>query len=196
MTITIRRARPDDAAALARMMDDPAIYSNLMQMPFANEEAHRARLVESLVPGKLDLSLVAERDGGLVGSAGLHPVGPMQRRRHAMMLGISVVPRAQRHGVGTALMQTLCDYADRWVGVLRLELTVYVDNVAAIALYRRFGFELEGRHRGYAMRDGKLVDAFAMARFHPDPPRIDAAADTAADTAAAAPPPPAAPDVA
>ena len=41
---------------------------------------------------------------------------------------------------------------------------------AAIGLYRKFGFETEGRHRGFALRDGRYVDAFAMARLHPDPP--------------------------
>ena len=172
MTITIRRARPDDAAAIARMMDDPAVYGGLMQMPYANEEAHRLRLAESVVPGKVDLNLVAERSGEIVGSAGLHPLGPAQRRRHAMVMGISVVPAAQRQGVGSALIQAVCDYADRWMGVLRIELTVYVDNASAIALYRKFGFEVEGRHRGYAMRDGAYVDAFAMARIHPRPPAI------------------------
>ena len=44
------------------------------------------------------------------------------------MIGISVAPEAQGQGVGTALMQAMCDYADRWMGVLRIELTVYVDN--------------------------------------------------------------------
>ena len=114
--------------------------------------------------------LVAERDGQVVGSAGMHAAGPALRRRHVVMIGLSVVSGAQRQGVGTALMQALCDYADRWMGVLRIELTVYVDNAGAIALYRKFGFETEGRHRGYALRDGRYVDAFAMARLHPDPP--------------------------
>ena len=68
MKITIRRARPDDAAAIARLMDDPAVYAGLMQMPYASEEAQRARLAESLAPGKTDLLLVAERDGKIVGS--------------------------------------------------------------------------------------------------------------------------------
>ncbi len=172
MTITIRRARPDDAATIVAMMGDPAVYPGLMQMPYPSEEAHRARLVDSLAPGKVDLSLVAELNGKVVGSSGLHPAGPALRRRHVMAIGISVAPEAQGQGVGTALMQAMCDYADRWMGTLRIELTVYVDNAGAIALYRKFGFEMEGRHRGYAMRDGGYVDAFAMARFHPDPPVI------------------------
>jgi putative acetyltransferase len=76
--------------------------------------------------------------------------------------------------VATALMAALCDYADRWVGVLRIELTVYTDNAMAIRLYRKFGFELEGTAKGYALRDGTYVDAHAMARLHPNPPRIGA----------------------
>jgi putative acetyltransferase len=171
-TISIRRVRPDDAAALARLMDDPVVYANLMQMPYASEEAHRSRIADSLLPGKTDLLLVAERDGGIVGSAGMHAAGPALRRRHVVMIGLSVVAAAQRQGVGTALMQALCDYADRWLGVMRIELTVYVDNDAAIALYRKFGFEMEGRHRAYALRDGHYVDAFAMARLHPAPPAV------------------------
>jgi len=168
--ITIRRARPDDAAAIARMMGEPSVFANLMQMPYASEEAHRARLVESQAPGKTDLSLVAEQAGMIVGSAGMHPVAAALRRRHAAMIGISVIAEAQGRGVGTALMRALCDYADRWMGVLRIELTVYDDNARAIALYRKFGFEIEGRHRGYALRDGRYVDALTMARLHPAPP--------------------------
>jgi len=59
MTITIRRARTDDAAAMALLMGDPAVYPGLMQMPYTSEELHRARLVESLAPGKPDILLAA-----------------------------------------------------------------------------------------------------------------------------------------
>lgn len=172
MTIAIRRASIRDAAAFARIMGDPAVYPGLMQLPFTDEDTWRARLAENATPGKTDLPLAAELNGEVVGTAGLHPVGPALRRRHALMLGISVLPQAQRQGVGSALMAAMCDYADNWSGALRLELTVYCDNAAAIHLYRKFGFEIEGTFRGYAMRNGQYVDAHAMARFHPRPPQI------------------------
>jgi len=63
MTITVRRARVDDAAAMARLMGDPEVYPGLLQMPYPSEELHRARLVDSLAPGKPDILLVAERGG-------------------------------------------------------------------------------------------------------------------------------------
>jgi L-phenylalanine/L-methionine N-acetyltransferase len=172
MTITIRRASTKDAAAFARMMGDPAVYPGLMQLPYTDEDSWRTRLAENAAPGKIDLPLAAEMNGEVVGSAGLHPVGPALRRRHALTLGISVLPQAQGQGVGSALMAAMCDYADNWVGALRLELTVYCDNAVAIHLYRKFGFEIEGTFKGYAMRDGQYTDAHSMARFHPRPPRI------------------------
>jgi putative acetyltransferase len=116
--------------------------------------------------------LVAEADARIVGSAGLHPASPSLRRRHALGMGISVAKEWQRQGVGSRLMAALLDAADRWLGCLRIELHVYTDNAAAIALYRKFGFEHEGTHRAYALRDGRYVDSHAMARLHPDPPRI------------------------
>ncbi len=180
MSITVRRASAQDAAAYARIMGDPSVYPGLMQMPYTNEELWRARLVENSVPGKTDLLLVAELDGSVVGTAGLHPAGASQRRRHALMLGISVVAEAQGKGVGSALMQAMCDYSDRWMGALRLELSVYTDNTRAIGLYTKFGFEIEGTMRGYAMRDGQFADTHAMVRFHPRPPGIGVPTKTVA----------------
>ena len=173
MSITIRRASPKDAAAYARFMSHPEVYAALMQLPFTDEEVWRTRLSDTCAPGKTDLPLAAELHGEVVGSAGLHPVSAALRRRHALTLGISVAPEAQGRGVGSALMAAMCDYADNWVGALRMELTVYTDNERAMALYRKFGFEIEGTFKGYAMRDGQYVDAHSMARFHPDPPRIN-----------------------
>jgi putative acetyltransferase len=173
--IRVRRATPDDAPAYARIMGDPAIFPGLMQMPHPSERIWRERIAEATAPGKHDVLLVAERSGEVVGTAGLHSASPAIRRRHVLLLGLSVARESQRQGVGAALMAALCDYADNWVGALRLELTVYTDNATAIALYRRFGFEVEGTFRGYALRDGAYVDAYAMARLHPSPPRIGAA---------------------
>ena len=172
MTIAIRRATPKDAAAYARIMGEEEVFGNLLQMPYADEEAWRARLNDSCAPGKSDLGLVAEIDGEIVGTAGIHPVGPALRRRHVMVLGISISKAAQGKGVGTALMKALIDYADRWAGVLRIELTVFPDNERAIALYKKFGFEVEGTHRAYAMRGGKYADTLSMARLHPSQPLV------------------------
>ena len=59
----------------------------------------------------------------------------------------------QRRGIGAALLAALIEAADRWFNLRRLELTVYVDNEPAIALYTKFGFVIEGTRRADAFRE-------------------------------------------
>lgn len=161
-----------DAADMARLMADGDVYPSLMQLPLPSVEMWRARLEANAAPERsAELHLAAEIGGRVVGSAGLHPQTAL-RRRHAAMLGISVAADAQGRGVGSALMQALCDYADNWAQLLRIELTVFTDNRRAIALYERFGFRREGTHRGFAMRHGVYTDVFSMARLHPAQPPL------------------------
>jgi L-phenylalanine/L-methionine N-acetyltransferase len=168
--VIVRRSQPSDAADFARIMGDPHVYPGLLQLPMSSEAMWRKRLEDGATATHGDLLLVAELAGRVVGTAGLH-FAPQLRRRHCAHIGISVEPAVQRQGVGSALMQAMCDYADNWANLLRLELTVFTDNLDAIALYERFGFQLEGTHRAYALRHGVYADVHAMARLHPKPPQ-------------------------
>lgn len=68
-------------------------------------------------------------------------------------------------------MTKILDLADRWLGLVRVELHVNADNDRAVRLYERFGFEKEGRLRANFVREGAYVDSFVMARLRP-PPRF------------------------
>ncbi len=80
---------------------------------------------------------------------------------------MSVHDDFQNRGVGSALMAAMIELADNWLGLRRIELEVYADNAAAIHLYEKFGFVIEGTARDYARRPGGFVDAHHMARLHP-----------------------------
>lgn len=169
--LTYRHAVPADAEAFARLMADEAVFGGLLQQPYPTPELWRARLEKN--PSQLDsLHLVAVAGGQVVGSAGLHPVSERMRRRHCAGFGISVAPDWQHKGVGAELTRRVLDWADRWAGYLRIELTVFTDNERAIALYERFGFVTEGTLRAYALRGGRYVDVLTMARLHPEPPQL------------------------
>ena len=154
--IGIRRAELRDAEALCAVYSEPLAMAGTLQLPFPSAETWRKRLAE--FPAD-DYMLVAEVDGDVVGNAGLHSMGRSARRRHAGYIGMAVRDDWHGKGVGDALMRAVVDLADDWLGYRRLELTVYTDNAAALALYRKFGFEVEGTLREYAYRDGRYVDA-------------------------------------
>ena len=160
--IAIRRAEVRDAEALHAVFSTPKAMAGTLQLPFPSVEQWRKRLAD--FPAE-DFMLVAEVRGDVVGNAGLHWMGRSVRRRHVGYIGMAVRDDWQGKGVGTALMRAIVDVADNWIGYRRLELTVYTDNAAAVALYRKFGFETEGTLRDYSYRDGQYVDAYTMARL-------------------------------
>ena len=102
--------------------------------------------------------LVAEgANGGLVGHAALVVVAD-----EGHVTSIAVDPAHQRHGIGSCLLAALCRDA-RARGLTAMTLEVRVDNGAATALYRRFGFAPAGvRHRYYADPDGTTTDALVL----------------------------------
>jgi putative acetyltransferase len=158
--LLIRATRISDAEAIAALNNLPGVRAGTLRLPYQNPDQTR-KWLESHGPDSL--SIVAEYDGKIIGSAGLHRYPG--RRAHAATLGMAVRDDYQGKGVGTALLRELIDAADNWLGLRRLELTVYTDNERAIRLYQRFGFETEGAHRGYALKAGVYADALVMARL-------------------------------
>ncbi|MCG3159042.1 MAG: L-amino acid N-acetyltransferase AaaT [Acidobacteria bacterium] len=161
MDITIRRAELSDAEAMWRCFTAPRVVRNTLQPPYRSVESVREQLAKG---GEGDHILVAVVDGEVVGLIGLH-AKTRPRINHIGEIGMSVRDDWQGKGVGSAMMRAVVDLADKWLNLKRLELTVYTDNEPAIALYRKFGFEVEGTMRQSAFRDGEFVDAHMMARI-------------------------------
>ena len=162
MEITVRHAEPEDFEAMHRIMSAPKVAAGTLQLPLQSAEAWRKRLAEP--PEGLFL-LAACVEGEVVGNLGLETFPNRPRVRHAGTIGMAVRDEWQGRGVGTALLGAALDLADNWLNLSRVELTVYTYNAAGIALYKKFGFEMEGTHRRYAFRDGGFVDAYFMARL-------------------------------
>ncbi len=160
--ILIRHVEPTDAQALQRLYAHPQTYGDTLQLPFPPEALWAKRIAE--LPGSNMHSLVACIDGQVVGQLTLKPEQSM-RRRHVATFGVGVDPQFQGCGVGSSLMAAMLELCDGWLNIQRIELTVFTDNPAALALYRKFGFEIEGTSRRYAFRAGAYVDVHHMARL-------------------------------
>jgi L-phenylalanine/L-methionine N-acetyltransferase len=162
--IVVRRAEPGDAEAIHQTFLGPRVIAGTLQLPYPSVEMWRRRLAE--FPAE-DCLLVATIDAEVVGNLALHAASKSPRRRHVGNIGMAVRDDRQGRGIGSTLLRAAIELADGWLNYQRLELWVYVDNLAALHLYRKFGFAIEGTCRAYSFRDGQYVDACAMARLHP-----------------------------
>ena len=164
MEITVRHSEPEDYEAMHRIFSGQRAIAGTLQMPFPRAEMWRERLSE---PPEGLYSLVACVEAEVVGSLDLHTSPTRWRMRHVGSIGMAVRDDWQGKGIGTALMEAALDLADNWLNLTRIELRVYVDNAAAIALYEKFGFDVEGTRRHFAFKEGRYVDAYSMARLKP-----------------------------
>jgi putative acetyltransferase len=158
--IQVRAVRASDWRDLYEIWTDRRVCWGTRQVPLQPEDTIRKK-IENPPDGMY--GLVAEVDGRVVGHTNLHR-GRSPRAQHVAGCGIAVHPDHWNQGVGSALMTAVVDLADNWLDLKRIELEVYTDNAAAIHLYEKFGFVLEGTKRKYAFREGEYVDAHVMAR--------------------------------
>jgi len=157
---SVRHSLPSDAAQLNHLYAQTQLYSDTLQLPLPT----LARWEERLADTSPSLFSYVACDGErIVGQITLR-IEPNLRRRHVASFGMGVDASYHGQGVGSLLLQTITDLCDNWINVRRIELTVFVDNKAALALYQKFGFEIEGTSPCFAVRDGKFVDVHHMGR--------------------------------
>ncbi|MDQ3880912.1 MAG: ribosomal protein S18-alanine N-acetyltransferase [Chloroflexota bacterium] len=110
---------------------------------------------EELTRNRMAHYVVARVDGVIAGYAGLWMIVD-----EGHITTFSVDPSWRRRGIGQRMLLHLVDLSRR-LGATRMTLEVRVSNVAAQALYAKFGFVETGRRRGYYSDDGE--DALVMA---------------------------------
>lgn len=113
----------------------------------------RGNFVDSLAAGYLAEVLV---DDGVVG---YFVAMPGVDELH--LLNITIAPRRQGQGLGTALLDAVAAHG-RARSLATLWLEVRESNPRAQALYRRRGFAAVGRRRGYYPAEGGREDAILM----------------------------------
>jgi ribosomal protein S18 acetylase RimI-like enzyme len=157
----VRPAKPGDARSFLEMWrgvvaEKRFVRSDTVQRSVAYYRRHYFRRSWTYDQA----SLVAIQGDRVV--AHLHVAreeGPITR--HVASLGMAVAPEWRGKGVGSALLAEAIRWAKE-MGVEKLALSVYPQNDAALALYRKFGFQEEGRLTGHSKKSIGYLDEIVM----------------------------------
>ncbi|KAF0818069.1 MULTISPECIES: GNAT family N-acetyltransferase [unclassified Cytobacillus] len=112
-----------------------------------------------------DLILIAEIDQEVVGMLNFRR-SKSKKVNHLGYFGISIQKRHCNQGLGSKMMKLFLQWAEGEPGLEKICLEVFAFNERAIRLYKRFGFEEEGRKIKHIKRkDGTYADELLMYRF-------------------------------
>jgi diaminopimelate decarboxylase len=161
--VLIRQARPRDARSYVRfwkaIVDEGRFvrsetvshplrfYRSRFRDPHTDQEAQVVAVSGDRIVGHVYIQ--RER----------HPV-----TKHVATLGIAVASDFRGKGIGSALLIEAIDWA-KSVRVEKIVLSVYPNNVDAIALYRKFGFVEEGRLARHSRKSYGYEDEILMAKW-------------------------------
>ena len=154
----IRKMSSPDLPALYDIYTDKEVVNNNRYLPEIKREEFDSMFNDS------QLNFVAvESDGELLGHLAINST-PKPRLKHSASFGIAVAKTSRGKGVGRFLMEYLLSYCDEQLNLTRLELEVHANNVAALALYKSFGFKVEGTKRKAVLVEDDLIDIVIMSR--------------------------------
>lgn len=144
----LRHAEAADAGEVRRsFLQTHAETDNLRTYPDESKMTgeSEADFLQKTADSENAIELCAILDGKLVGTAGVEPVGMVEKTRHRAEFGISIEKAYWGQGIGRALTATCIAIAGE-AGYAQLELQVVADNTAAVALYKSMGFTEYGRN--------------------------------------------------
>ncbi len=159
----IRRVQPSDAAELLHFLSKVGKESDMLLVgpegPRFNLEQETAFLSQ-LQDNKLQIFLVAEVKGRIVARSQL-TANERERIAHWGRLSITVAKDYWRQGIAGRMMEEMLGFA-KTLRLHAITLEVRTDNVAAIKLYEKFGFQTWGTFKDFFCIEGCYYDAYYM----------------------------------
>lgn len=120
------------------------------------------RNINSTIAGD-DLFFLAAAGNEIIGFISAQ-IGNVRRTKHSVYIVVGIREKYRSQGIGTKFFSRLNEWALE-KKLVRLELTVLCNNKAALGLYKKSGFEIEGTKRKSMYVDGEYMDEYYMSKI-------------------------------
>jgi L-phenylalanine/L-methionine N-acetyltransferase len=157
----IRDASPMDSKEINNIRQMSGVMENILSYPSEPQDKVEKRIKNRT---ENDYWFVAEKDNKVVGLIILNRHSN-PRKSHVGHISIMVSSIYHGQGIGSKLMEHILDLSDCILGLKRLELFVFEENIKAIKLYQKYGFEIEGKLHCSALRNNVYSNELIMARI-------------------------------
>lgn len=162
MNIEIRHAKIEDAHSIAeaerQIAQAPGFFCS---SPSELTDENVAKTILSFLKDNTGVYFVAEYKDQLVGHAFLEPY-VLKSLSHVADLNIAVHLGWQGKGIGRKLLEQIIEWAKNSPVIEKIELKVRASNTAAILLYKKMGFQEEGRLKNRVKVNGYYMDDILM----------------------------------
>jgi len=126
------------------------------------QEEVKQKLPKSLECGD-KLCLVAQVEQEIVGCLTFSR-HPKIEYRHCGEFGMTILPEYWKKGIGSAFIIEM----EKWCmnqNINKIELGVWSNNIAAINLYKKHGYEVEGQRKRAIKRESQFYDLILKAKW-------------------------------
>lgn len=164
--IFLRKMTKEDTDLIVAWRNSDAVRKNFIYQELFTRESHENWVRTMVETGRVVQLMICEtKDLRPVGSVYVRDIEPAHRKaEYGIFIGES---GARGRGLGTAAARLMIRYAFEELGLHRLFLRVYADNLQAIRSYEKAGFVREAYLRDDVCIDGQFRDMVLMAVLNP-----------------------------
>ena len=166
--LLVREAEVQDASVLIALLDQigqESSFTSLDENGIAMTASEMQHFIDKQAQSDNQITLLAFLNDELAGVINI-TADQRPRVRHIGDVFLGIKKAYWGYGLGSILMEEAIEWAKSSGSIRRLQLTVQKRNLAAVHLYKKMGFIIEGQQeRGACIEGGEFLDVCLMGRL-------------------------------
>ena len=159
------RWQESKALRLEALQNDPSAFGGAYEDEVQFDDAVWQQRAQSSFEGHGNITLFGEMDGKLVGMIGFGWTDRIKMRHVASIYAVYLTPLVRGKCLASIMLSAVLDEIRQIPYIGKISLSVTVGQDAALALYKKYGFEIVGTARKDIKIGDTYYDLYLMERF-------------------------------